>query len=217
MKTDLPLCCSQCLEEIDLTKEHYTGERGSCLCPKCAGKDVGITTNSTLDPLPGPQNTPFLGITGVGTGLLPGEKNELHTRQLVRETHRNFLTIGKLLKENQDNAYWSLTGHGSFSEYIESLGISKSAGYSMIASFQSIGLLSEETILEIGIAKMGLLISANRIEDADTVALAKVSPVRDLKEHLGHRITMNDQTKTIICPHCGKKIIGAQWVRKEGE
>ena len=76
--------------------------------------------------------------------LLPSEANEVQTRELIKETHRNFLSIGKLLLENKTKAYWS-NAWNSFSDYIESLGISKSAGYSMIASyeFQSLGKLTE--------------------------------------------------------------------------
>ncbi len=215
METKIKRFCQKCEAEIDQTKDYYTlrddfGKVVS-ICPECSGNPTtsAVDTPHTLTSvaiLPNPEGV---------TDLLPGEVNELHTRQLVRETHRNFLAIGKLLTENRDNAMWSTTGHGSFSEYVESLGMSKSAGYSMIASYEvlSVGNLTEDEILEIGIAKMGLLISAGKVEDTDMVELAKSAPVRDLKEYLGHKVLTNDPNHSIICPHCGVAVEGCQWVR----
>jgi len=149
--------------------------------------------------------------------LLPAEANEVQTRELIKETHRNFLSIGKLLLENKEKAYWS-NDWNSFSDYIESLGISKSAGYSMIASyeFQSIGKLTEPEILEIGIAKMPIVIAIdkqNKLTD-EIKELAKSAPVRDFKEALGHKIIENNLDISITCPKCGEIIRGAQWVKK---
>ena len=218
MKENVVLCCTRCLGEIDLTQIHYSGEGGKAICPKCAGKDTEVET--TLEKKEPPtSNVVAIQVNPRGIiGLQPGEKNELYTRQLVRDIHRNFLKIGKLLTENRNNAYWSTAGNwGSFSDYVESLGISKSAAYMMIrvSEVQLIGKLklSEEEILEIGIAKMGLLVSANKADDADIIALARDCPVRDLREHLGHKAIMNDSNHNIICPHCLVVIMGAKWVR----
>lgn len=209
------LLCASCSREIDTSKPYYTVERGRRICPKCAGKTEGSEDTTQGDKTP--QTLTSVAILPNSAGvMLPGEVNELHTRHLVRETHRNFLQIGKLLKDNRDNAWWSTAGRWeSFSNYIESLGISKSAGYSMIAvaEVQSVGTLSEADILEIGIAKMGLLVSAKKVDDVVTVALARDCPVRELKKHLGHKVLTNDPNHSIICPHCGVAIEGAQWVR----
>src|SRR3990167_258102 len=146
--------------------------------------------------------------------LLPGEANEILTRELIKQTQLNFLAIGKLLLESKEKAYWSATW-GSFSDYVESLGISKSPGYNMIAVYEFLlsGKLTEPDILEIGIAKMPLLISAGKqgkLTD-DMIALAKHAPVRDFKESLGYKITENDCGYFIICPRCSQEIRGAQW------
>jgi len=217
----IPLC-DACDNAIDTTKPYGSGEKGRALCAKCADKTEGGSEDTTQgDNTPPAQdlaleNRKSEGVTAIRpSGLLPGEQNELHTRQLIRETHWNFLAIGKLLKENRDNAWWSTCGHAKFSDYVESLGISRSVGYSMIAAYEvlSLGHLTEDEILEIGIAKMNLLIGAGKANDADTVELAKVCPVRDLKEHLGHKLLTNDPNHSIICPHCGVAIEGAKWAR----
>lgn len=217
MTQKIILLCAACDKEIDLSKPYGSGERGREICAKCAGKS-GASDSTTLEVKALPCEDLALekrSLEGL-TEFTPGEKNELHTRQLIRETHRNFLQIGKLLKKNRDSAYWSTAGRWeSFSGYIESLGISKSAGYMMIrvSEVESVGQLTEEEILEIGIAKMGLLVSSGKIEDTETVELAKVCPVRDLKEQLGHKVLTNDPNYSIICPHCGVAIEGAQFVR----
>lgn len=147
------------------------------------------------------------------------EDNILLTQQLVREIQRDFLQIGRLLSENQDNAYWSQCGHESFRDYVESLGAGSYSWATRIMGMARVvdqGLLTEAEAMEIGVAKLALLLpSAESGFSEDIKALAKVAPLRDFKQALGHKVTEVDPETSIDCPRCSFKILGAMWVRKD--
>ncbi len=128
----------------------------------------------------------------------------------------NFLEIGRLLKANKDNAWYSTCGHETFSNYVESLGLRKSNAYKIMAiyEFQTSGKLTQEQILEIGISKTDELVSFKGELTPEIIEVAKHAPVRDFREHLGKAVVENDAESAIICTNCGYKLIGAQWKRK---
>jgi len=153
--------------------------------------------------------------------LLPHEENELKIRQLVLNIKGNFLELGELLLQNRENAHYS-HHHGSFDDFIESLGIgSKSWAYRVMdmAQLQRCHpLFPKERIIDIGFSKMTLLLPAAKKQtlDEDTVLLAQDCTMVALKEHLGHKIPeMSDDF--INCPNCGFEIKGVKRTRRDDE
>jgi hypothetical protein len=60
------------------------------------------------------------------------------TVYLKGEIARNFLTLGRLLKENVDNDYWKILGHDSFEAYVATpdMALSRSYAYQCVKLFK---------------------------------------------------------------------------------
>lgn len=150
--------------------------------------------------------------------LSDAEKNELHLQQLASRQKSDFVSLGLLLYENHKEAYWSLCGHESFKDLIETLGV---GSYSYVTRLMQAArlmidkVLTEDEILEIGVAKVSLLLP--RAKDGtltrDDIELAKSAPYRDLRGHLGYKADDRDMGSSITCPRCGAEINNAKWVK----
>ena len=134
------------------------------------------------------------------------QRNEIETRTLVANTQINFLRIGMLLMVNQDKALWSVVGHESFKDYIETLGIGSYSWVTRLVDMARVVAtqqLSKEQVLEIGVSKMALLLPRlkSKTLEADMIELAKHCPVSDLREELGMK--SGQSGSDCICNRCG--------------
>jgi len=146
--------------------------------------------------------------------------NELRIRELVKSAKLNFLEIGRLLNENLERAYWS-ENHESFKEFVESLGVGSYSWVTRlmdIANVVALHWLTEDEVLEIGVAKTCLLIPGIKKGkvDIDTVELAKVCPYRDLRIHLGQVEDGEMPEEYLECPRCGNRFaFRKEMIRRE--
>jgi hypothetical protein len=152
--------------------------------------------------------------------LTPAERNEITTRNLCENIKTNFLEVGRLLYANLTEAYWSLCGHSSFSDYLESLGIasrSKLSRLMNVAMCIETQVLQEADVLEMGQANAELLLPVIRRGELtqDLIEIAKSGSTRELRRALGHKENENDRNFSVICGNCGFEINGAKWMRKE--
>jgi len=144
--------------------------------------------------------------------LSPAEQNELKILELIKYVKVNFLTIGNLLLENYDKAYWSLNGHESFKSYIEMLGVGSYSWVTRlidIARIVSHNILTENEVLEIGVGKVSLMLPSLKDGgvDTDIIELAKSCPYHDLRLKLGGITDDNDMSdEWLLCPRCGERI-----------
>jgi hypothetical protein len=126
--------------------------------------------------------------------------------------------MGGLLKINHDNAYWSITGYGTWKDYLEQLGMSYSQAMRMIQVYEIVSarILSAEDVKEIGSTKTALLLplatEGNLTEDI--ILLAKNCTARELRQELGHKVPHNNPKYSVICSRCGNEVLGARWVKE---
>jgi len=156
------------------------------------------------------------------TLLTPAEQNEVETQELCHNIKSNFLRVGFLLYENLTHAYWSLCGHHSFSDYLESLGIgsrSQLSRLTYLAACSVTQVLREDDILEMGMSNAIALLPAVRRGNLtqDMVEVAKCGSNRELRAYLGHKLNENDHGYSVTCPHCGFEISGCKWVHKDAD
>jgi hypothetical protein len=143
--------------------------------------------------------------------LTPAEDNELTILNLVKNIKVNFLEVGALLVENYNQAYWSMNRHESFRNFVEQLGIGSYSWCTRlmrIAEVVATQLLTEDEVLEIGVAKTCLLLPmfAKSAVDVDTIELAKNCPYHDLRIMLGQakeEETEEVRIGDVTCPRCG--------------
>ena len=146
--------------------------------------------------------------------LSPAEENCLIIAELVKDTKQNFLTLGFLLKENRDNAYWSSGARcDSFRDFIEMLGLHSYSWVTRLidmAEIVSKQLLTQEEIQEVGVTKMALLLPLIKRENLtdEIMAVAKNGTAQDLRLVLRKRSKDDEPnerkpTGTIICERCG--------------
>ena len=227
--------CGLCPREMPPGEPHYStmlNGRYIDVCLKCAGKEgTGETTSSALAPSSTSNQALEKAKDEGGTELerleynpeqtytgTEAEKNVLETKQRIEEVHKNFLVIGGLLKVNLENSYYSQTGFENWIDYVESLGIKKSTAYDMVKAytFQSVGKIPTETMLEIGIVKTRLLIGASEKGKLtpEMITEARQGTVVSLKEMTGQKIPELKQEEFIDCPGCGQRIWKPVWVKK---
>lgn len=152
--------------------------------------------------------------------LSPAERNEVETRNCCADIKTNFLQVGRLLYANFINAYWSVCGHASFSEYLESLGVASRSWLSRLVQLSACidtQILTEADVIEMGVTNAVLLLPAAKSGnlDGDLIEVAKSGSSRELREALGHKQIENDKDCWLDCPRCGSRISGAKWVRKD--
>jgi len=152
--------------------------------------------------------------------LSPAEKNEVETRNCCADIKANFLQVGRLLYASFINAYWSVCGHASFSEYLESLGVASRSWLSRLVQLSACidtQILTEADVIEMGVTNAVLLLPAAKSGnlDGDLIEVAKSGSSRELREALGHKQIENDRDFYVDCPHCGFNIVGVKYVRKE--
>jgi len=144
-------------------------------------------------------------------GVTPAEENELLILNLVKGVKWGFVELGGLLAENSDKAYWGLTGHESFKDFVEELGV---GSYSWVTRLMDISrivaqeVLTREQVIEIGVAKCCLLLplaKKGKLSE-DLIELAKVCPYRDLRQKLGGGTQeLTEVERFICCPRCGNE------------
>lgn len=152
--------------------------------------------------------------------LSPAELNEQTTRELHGKIENNFLDIGILLVENRDKKYWSMCGHESFKEYLESLGfhdVSKAYVLMEIATYEAMGLWTREDLKEMGITRARRILPLARSgEDwEDWKIRAMTLSDRELRKARNFKVVENDERYTIVCQHCGNTLYGVKYVQKE--
>lgn len=144
--------------------------------------------------------------------LSDGEVNCLAIYQTVREAKSNFLTLGLLLKENRDKAYWSSVAKcESFRDFCEMLGIGSYSWITRlidIAEIVSAQLLTQTEIEEIGVTKAALLLPLVKREKLtdDILAVAKSGTTKDLRQMLYTKDETPQYDGFIICPRCAFQI-----------
>jgi hypothetical protein len=153
------------------------------------------------------------------TDLTPAEQNVVATIELGKSIQTSFLALGGLLKINHDNAYWSVTGYGTWKDYLEQLGIgSYSQAMRMIQVYEIVSarILSAEDVKEIGLTKTMLLLplAAEGNLTEDLILLARNGTARELRQELGHKVPHNNPKHSVICSRCGYEVLGARWVKE---
>jgi len=148
--------------------------------------------------------------------------------ELVRGSQSIFLYIGQLLYQVREDKQWLVfpaNQYESFKDYTEDLQLPMSNSYSwatrLVAIWEYLHLkcrLDEDTLLAIGVAKLSRLLPAARAGKLNDELLEKAKGLSDLdlRMELGHSVGEAAKTEGFInCPHCGKEIHNAQWVRLE--
>jgi len=140
-----------------------------------------------------------------------GQENCLLIASMVRNIALNYLELGGLLVENQENGYWGDSGHESFKDFIQDLGISydwatRMMGLARVVTQQ---LFTKEEILDIGVSKACLLlphVKKGKL-DEETRLLARDCTFTDLRKQLGHNIKgIEDCEEYVLCRRCGSEI-----------
>lgn len=143
--------------------------------------------------------------------LTKAEENCLTIAGLVKRIHYDFLELGGLLLENQENAYWSQCRHESFKDFVQQLGVSYDWATRMMGVAKAVveAVWTKEEVLEIGVAKACLLLP--KIKDGqlpeELKLLARDCTFNDLRKELGHNLTEpKDFGEYLYCPRCGVEI-----------
>ena len=141
--------------------------------------------------------------------LPPAEKNCLMIYQAAKNARDGFLTLGLLLTDNKENAYWGSTAVDSFKDFVEMLGIGSYSWVTRLINLSQLvvtQLLTKEELEEIGVAKASLLLPVIRREELtdEILAVAKNGTFRELRQILGHKID-TASNHFVICPRCGEE------------
>ena len=122
--------------------------------------------------------------------LTRAEENCSAIAHLVKDLARYSVELGGLLVENQENAFWGTTGHASFKDYVQELGISYDWATRMMGLARVVAqqLLTQSEIDEMGVANAVLLLPlASKGELSDEIKTqARDSTWTDLRKALGH-------------------------------
>lgn len=145
------------------------------------------------------------------TANTKAEENCLLIAGLMRNIALNYLELGGLLVENQENGYWSASGHESFKDFTQDLGMSYDWATRMMSLARVVAqqLLSKDEVLRIGVAKACLLLPhfKNGGLDEDTRLLAQTCTWNDLRRALGHKIADPENCEEyVLCPRCGSEL-----------
>lgn len=146
------------------------------------------------------------------------EANEVALHQCARNVKANFLIIGHLLLDNQQNAYWSMNKKESWDILLDEVGISPPTASRLmnIARMHNDGIYTEEQLLEMHPSSLYELIPVWKrggLND-ELKEFATSQPVQVLRQRLGKKSTL-DTDSFILCPRCGAEIHGVKWTGKE--
>jgi len=146
-------------------------------------------------------------------GLTPAEESQTLIMELAKTVKWGFIELGGLLCDNQDKAYWSRTGHESFKDFVETIGI---GDYTWVTRLMDIsrmvakGIVTREQVLEIGVAKTVLLLPRAKKGQLtpELIELAKSCTWRELREELGGGSEALPAPEQFIrCPRCGQEFV----------
>lgn len=151
--------------------------------------------------------------------LTPAEQNVVNTQHLARHMEGCFVLMGRLLKTNRDNAYWSLAGYETWKDYVEQVGIGSPNTASRLIQIYSVvedKILTEAEVQAIGVTKMKMLLPTIKDGQVDPglLDIATHGPISDLATALGRPPKDKNRAFKIICPRCGVEIPGAKYVEK---
>ena len=151
--------------------------------------------------------------------ITKGEENCLLIATMVRNIALNYLELGGLLVENQENGYWGASGHESFKDFIQELGISYDWATRMMGLARVVAqqLMTKDEVLKIGVAKVCLLLPHFKDGglDEDIRLLAQDCTWNDLRKALGHKIPdPEDCEEYVECPRCGGDFTLKSWMIK---
>ena len=143
--------------------------------------------------------------------LSEAEENCLAIAGLVKRLHYDFLELGGLLLENQASAFWGASGAESFKGFVQQLGISYDWATRLMGIANAIAdnLFTKEEVVEIGVAKICLLLPhIKKGELSEEIKLlARDCSFNDLRKELGHNLTDPvDSDEYLLCPRCGVEI-----------
>ncbi len=120
-------------------------------------------------------------------------QNYEDTVSLKGEIARNFVHLGRLLKESLDNAYWKLLGHDSFEAYVATpdIALSRSYAYQVVKLYrvyvEQMGL-GEETLTRIGPSRLISMLNAAPNYCPETIVMdAENLSLSDLADKYGPR------------------------------
>jgi hypothetical protein len=153
----------------------------------------------------------------VNLQLSPAEQNITKIVALVRGAKLNFLELGRLLIENQENSYHDAM-KVSFKDFCEMLGVGSFSWVTRLMNVARVvahNILTEDEVLEIGIAKTCLLLPRLKKGeiDNDIIELAKSCPYHDLRLELGYKVSEFSE-EYINCPNCGSEFPFQQYMIK---
>lgn len=96
----------------------------------------------------------------------------------------NFLTLGRLFKENRDLSFYKLLGHDSFEDFLGDVSFSRAKVYGLIQVYElyveKLGV-PERDILEVGTSKLLMLASVVESAPEDWIAKGKALSKSDLR------------------------------------
>mgnify|MGYP001569418169 FL=1 len=138
------------------------------------------------------------------------------TEVLVRNAKTSFVYTCVLLAENARQSYYSLTGHETFDNYVDHLGLSRSqkSYYLCIGNAILSGVLSLDDALAIITHSKGNLNLITPLLRNNTITPKQIEQAKEL-DFNGMRIALGQTVKKpegeyLICPHCGAVFLRAE-------
>lgn len=137
-------------------------------------------------------------------------QNREQTLRLVEQTVKNFLEIGRLLKECYEKHYWAVLGYKSFREYIGYLNLPVVNSYSWATRLMAIYELSthrlappREELIKIGVSKLARLLPAAKKGEVTTALWekAKAMTYKELDFELGGKVSVSRPYMERVSPH----------------
>jgi len=140
--------------------------------------------------------------------MTKAEENCLRIAGLVKKLHYDFLELGGLLLENQENAYWGEQAE-SFKDFVQQLGVNYSwaTGLMRVAKLVVDQILTKDELAEIGPAKAVLLLPSvkdGHLSD-EVKAIARDGTYNDLRLTLGHNLSEESGRVFMLCPRCANE------------